>query len=265
MLLPLFFIFFGAILWPKGTRVRQSLTLFLAFVFVIAPLTIRNFVVFHAFVPISSAGGHNFIAGLADYDAEGKFGLSVLDVDAAKQEAEMYGRPDYGVNQYSPDGIQREKDRYRRGIKIVIENPVWYFRSVIHRALTYSLRFERVPVIAPERDERANTIPILYILNIPLKAFQRLFITAILTPLMLGGIIILFRRKEKRKVLLVLLIVPVYYACIQSLLHTEYRYVLPATHVVIMFSAVALSYLLGMVLKLLAKTPDTNNPQINAD
>ena len=58
-----------------------------------------------------------------------------------------------------------------------------------------------------------------------INGLQRLFITALMLPLALLGIVALIRRRAF-KTLLLILIIPAYYFCFQSLLHTEYRYVL---------------------------------------
>lgn len=54
---------------------------------------------------------------------------------------------------------------------------------------------------------------------------QRLFITAWMLPLALIGIVLLVKRQAKQALIL-LLVIPVYYLSVQSMLHTEYRYVL---------------------------------------
>lgn len=68
---------------------------------------------------------------------------------------------------------------------------------------------------------------------------QRVFITACMLPLALVGIVLLVKRRAKQALIL-LLVVPVYYLCVQSLLHTEYRYVLALHYFLFIFVAVAL-------------------------
>ncbi|MFM9903118.1 MAG: ArnT family glycosyltransferase [Pyrinomonadaceae bacterium] len=250
LLLPVFFVLFGIFLLPKEMVVRFSLLLIMAFVLTIAPLTVRNWLVFHAFIPVSSAAGHNFIAGLADSDTDQRFGLPILDVDAARMEAERFGRPDYANSQYAPDGIPRERDRIQRGLKIVTENPGWYIKSVLSRGVNFMFRLERVPVIALERDERDTANPILYQLNRPLKALQRVFINATFLPFVVLGMFLLLWRKETRWQVMFLAIVPIYFFAVQSLLHTEYRYVLATPHIFVIFAGVPLSFLIGKVNKL---------------
>ena len=135
------------------------------------------------------------------------------------------------------------------------------------------LRMERVPVIAgsplaPGQGEtatgqRSMTATLLRLPAILLKAAQKLFITALMLPLLLLGIILIVRRRDKRAPA-VLLVVPVYYLCVQSLLHTEYRYVAAIQYFSLIFVAVAL-YQAGGALRQYMQSLRENKPQLKAD
>jgi hypothetical protein len=71
-----------------------------------------------------------------------------------------------------------------------------------------------------------------------ISIMQRLFITAVMLPLALLGAVILVRRKAWKSLIL-LLSVPAYYFCFQSMLHTEYRYVLAIHYFLFVLVAVA--------------------------
>ncbi|HEX8653280.1 MAG TPA: glycosyltransferase family 39 protein [Pyrinomonadaceae bacterium] len=75
---------------------------------------------------------------------------------------------------------------------------------------------------------------------------QRLFLTAVMLPLAIFGAALLGLSRRWR-VLLILLAVPAYYFCVQSALHTEYRYVLAVHYFLFMLAALAL-YQLGDLL-----------------
>ena len=75
-----------------------------------------------------------------------------------------------------------------------------------------------------------------------LRAAQKFFVTAAVLPLALTGLFLLARRRESRA-LVVLLAVPAYYLCVQSAVHTEYRYVLAVYHFLFALAAVALAAL----------------------
>lgn len=251
LLLPVFFAVYLLIFLPRPARLKAVAVMLSAFILTILPITTRNYVVFGSFIPISLGAGTTFIEGLGDYDTDGRLGLPITDEGVMEMDARLAGRPDYYGYLLSPDGIERERTRIRTGLNVVAENPVWFAASVAHRGLS-TLRMERVPAIAPERDERETTPPLLYALNVPLKLVQRLFITATVLPLFLFGVFLLIPRARWQK-LAVLAVVPLYYMTVQALIHTEYRYVLASTHILLIFAAVSLSFigerLYGLVKK----------------
>lgn len=246
LLLPLFFAAATVVLLPKQVKVRFALILIASFVLAISPISIRNYVVFHSFIPLSLGMGTTFVEGLGEYDTVGRLGLPSTDQGVMEMDALHAGRPDYYGNLYNPDGVRRDRERIKIGLAAVRANPWWYFKAVLHRGIT-TFRMERVPVIAPERDEKETTDPILYYLNVPLKLFQKVFITAVFLPLFLIGVILMFREKEQRIKLLTLAIVPLYYMSVQALIHTEYRYVLATPHILMIIAAVPLSFLIGRI------------------
>lgn len=77
--------------------------------------------------------------------------------------------------------------------------------------------------------------------RVVVASIQRLFMTAIMLPLSILGIGLLVHRRAWR-VLILFLVVPVYYMCVQSWLHTEYRYVLAIHYFLFLFVAVALEW-----------------------
>ena len=60
-------------------------------------------------------------------------------------------------------------------------------------------------------------------------------------PLAVLGIVFLVRARHS-EALILLLVVPVYYLCVQSFLHTEYRYVLAIHYFLFVFVGVALHW-----------------------
>ncbi|MBC7930773.1 MAG: hypothetical protein H7Z38_09460, partial [Rubrivivax sp.] len=200
----------------------------------VAPLTIRNAVVFRSFIPVSLGAGQTLIEGIGDYDPERRFGLPETDVELQRQEAEMYGRPEYATSLFGPDAIARDRARLARGSAVIRSNPFW-FASVMARRAASMLRLERTPL--------ASTAPVsegwTRAPRLVVRASQKLFITAIFLPLQIFGALVLARGRRWRS-LAVLLAVPLYYICVQSALHTEYRYVLALQYFLFVLVAVAL-------------------------
>ncbi len=136
-------------LFDRARRLRYSMTLMAGAILILAPLTIRNWIVFHHFIPVSLGAGQTMLEGIADYDTEGRFGIPSTDMGIMKMEAEQYGRPDYYSTLFAPDGIARDRQRLARGFDIVRHNPFWFAGVMVRRA-TAMLRLERTPKISAE-------------------------------------------------------------------------------------------------------------------
>jgi hypothetical protein len=384
------------LLFERGHRLRFALALIGGSLCVIAPLTIRNYIVYDHFIPVSLGAGQTFLEGISDYDENKSLGIPNTDMGLMKWEAEFYNRPDYYGTLFNPDGVKRERLRLRQGFAIVRSHPFWFFGVMAQRAGSM-LRLERVRLISPDPpvthslsvtnemqpawastpedlltdgiiesqsvtaaltpdgsllhlqgDESKNQwssppisigaqtdyllrLPVriergrlmisvesisdrrlyasaivepqdwktvaeqpLNIIEIPfvsngatearvvltnagvrgvspvfqigapqlytlgpasflwtripraaLRLIQKLFVTAVMLPLMLVGLALLIRARLRRELVL-LLVVPAYYLCVQSALHTEYRYVL-AIHF-FLFIVVAVTLNSGRVM-----------------
>lgn len=149
LLLPLFLCATLALLLPRGQRRRHALALIGGAAIVIAPLTIRNALVFRSFVPVALGTGVTLCEGIADYDVEQKFGLSATDDGTNAQEARWANRPDYTAELYRPDGIERERGRVARALSVIRSEPVWFVGTMIRRLGTM-LKYEGVDVVSAE-------------------------------------------------------------------------------------------------------------------
>jgi hypothetical protein len=118
----------------RGKRLRYLLALIVTTILVISPITVRNWVVFGHFIPLSLGSGITLIEGIADYDPDGRFGMPIDDTIGAHKEAEWYGRPEYAGNLWVPDGVERDKARVARGSQIIRSNIGWFLGVVVHRA-----------------------------------------------------------------------------------------------------------------------------------
>jgi len=133
----------------RGKRVRASAALIFGTLLVVAPITIKNAIVFHHFIPLSLGAGQTLLEGIAEYDETGKFNIPKTDLGIMRQEAEWYGRPEYALMLFTPDGIQRERRRIARGLGVIRENAAWFGSVMLRRAIS-SMRLDRVPVVARE-------------------------------------------------------------------------------------------------------------------
>lgn len=103
-------------------------------IIVIAPLTIRNAIIFHRFVPISIQAGLSLVEGIGDYDKEGRLGMPRSDREARQKDAEWNGRSDYSPSLWYPDGVDRDHIRLSRGLAVIRSNPAWFLGVCLHRS-----------------------------------------------------------------------------------------------------------------------------------
>jgi hypothetical protein len=134
-------------LFERGRRLRFSLALAGASLLVIAPVTIRNVVVFRSFVPLSLGSGITLIEGIADYDTQGRFRLPATDTGVMRMEADAHQRPDYYGTLYAPDGIERERARTRRALSVIRSHPMWFVGVMFRRAASM-LRLARTSTVS---------------------------------------------------------------------------------------------------------------------
>ncbi len=229
---------------------------------VVAPISIRNYVVFSELVPVSINGGLTFWQGVADAGGEG-VGARRRDKNVMEEEAVYYGNPRYREWWAEPDGIWRDRERYRRAREVIRAHPLLYGRVMLGRmaamlhygsgeAPTVSLSgipsrsdpgeegdagrshdLSRQPsdeaFLAPGRAASAAR---------PLVAALQAALTYVLLPLVLVGAAILARRDWRSASLL--LAVSVYYLLSESFFIFEWRVVTPMHYGLFVAAAAAL-------------------------
>ncbi len=255
----------------------------------IAPITIRNFVLYRAFVPVSINLGVVLWEGLGEASGNA-WDTRTDDIDVAAQEARLYGDSRYGDWWGSPDGIRRDRDRVRRSLAVIRAHPVWFTGVALRRA-GQMLDFvgADAPAVAPRGTVADEVLRALHEpgqgrsaahlygpellarlrpritsrdavslgrLGSPLRPVLRpvqLVLTAVALPLVLLGAIALFAVAPRRAAFL--LLVPVYQAAFQSIVHFEFRYVLPMHACLVVFEGVALAVLGGVIARAVARRP----------
>lgn len=231
----------------------------------IAPITIRNALVYHAFVPVSINMGIVLWEGIADAGGE-EFGARRRDVLVAAEEAARYGDPRYASWWASPDGIERDRDRVRRSLDVIVHNPGWFATAMLRRMgqmLDYpgslAPAVEREPPdpgdaaegqtsdpearadprLRPRLMDREALAPGLAIaaLRPAVSVLQRALRTSLLAAVGTGiaALLLLSWRRA-----LLLLAVPLYYVLVQSPMHLEFRVTLPMHCFLFVFAATAI-------------------------
>jgi hypothetical protein len=401
MLLALFLAAAVLLLFKKQevAKWRYALAIIFGTLLIVLPLTIRNAIVFHRFIPLSLGAGQTLLEGIADYDPQGRFNIPGTDMGIMKQEAEDFHRPDYYDKLFNPDGVERERARLGRGFAVIRRHPFW-FSGVMARRAGSMLRLERSRLVSTEPPvshpldsienlqpvwvktptdllttgavtvQQAEVLPAStsealvlkgdsrkygeqlmselmplkqnndYVITVPIKielgrmkidvrnqsgslyssaivetletksaaeqpvnlvqlplvatnddrvrvvfsneasnppnfvaqigaiklfelgsarflwtryprllvrGVQRLFLTAVMLPLALIGLALLIIRRARRA-LIILSVVPVYFFCVQSIVHTEYRYVLAVYYFLFALAAVSISWVINLVM-----------------
>jgi hypothetical protein len=132
-----------------GQRWQYALSVVFATLLIVLPLTIRNAIVFHRFIPLSLGAGQTLLEGIADYDPAGRFNIPNTDIGIMKQEAEDFHRPDYYGTLFNPDGVEREHARLARGFAVIRSHPLW-FSGVMALRAGAMLRLERSRLVSTE-------------------------------------------------------------------------------------------------------------------
>lgn len=122
------------LLLERGKRLKYTAVFIGTAFIVISPITIRNMVLFHRFIPLSVGAGITLIEGIADYDKEHAFGMPFTDEEAAQMEARLYGRPDYNDDLWTSDGVERDNARLARGLVVTRSHPGWFLGVMVRRA-----------------------------------------------------------------------------------------------------------------------------------
>jgi len=226
----------------------------------VAPITIRNFVVYRALVPVS------INLGVVLWD----------DIDVAAQEAEMYGDPRYAEWWASPDGIRRDRDRVRRSLVVIAAHPAWFAGAALRRAIQMMdyAGADAPPVAARDAiphevleslhepgqgrsathlwgaDLLARLRPritsrdsvrigrVLGVLRPGLRPLQ-MGLAVLALPLVIVGLGTLLSVAPRRA--LFMLVVPLYQLAFQSIVHFEFRYVLPMHACLLVLAGAALA------------------------
>jgi hypothetical protein len=124
----------------RGKRLRHAAALVAAMALVISPITIRNWIVYRQFAPVTIIKGLYLIEGIGAFDKEGRFGLTWDDREAARLDAAWHDRPDYAGSLWMPDGIERDRYRFARGLEVIRSNPGWFAGAMLSRA-AFMLRY----------------------------------------------------------------------------------------------------------------------------
>jgi 4-amino-4-deoxy-L-arabinose transferase-like glycosyltransferase len=119
---------------PWRRRLLMSGAVVLATLVIIAPIVVRNYLVFPDFTPTGGTIGVNLWEGLGETELGRSTGFMYGDDKMIERERIKMGLPpDYPIEAMWPDGIKRERERTRESLAFIKQHPVWYGGVMLQR------------------------------------------------------------------------------------------------------------------------------------
>jgi Dolichyl-phosphate-mannose-protein mannosyltransferase len=232
----------------KRHRVRLALAMGASSLIIVAPLVIRNLIVFYPEVaPTGLNIGWNLLAGIGETDRGAEFGVPCCDAKVIEQERlEMGLPPDAPLGLVYPDGIRRDRERGRRALAIIKDHPVWYAGVVVRRALGH-LKLAGKP--APSLGSAGLNVTSSKCLPVHRQVFPlstavnvlgmiQSVLRYIALPFMLIGILVGLRTDFRITALILSTVV--YFLVTLAVGHSEIRYGLPMQALLVIFYALGI-------------------------
>lgn len=219
---------------------KKATVMILIIMLILSPVAVRNYsITGHAFV--TPPPGQGLWEGFGEFD--NPVG-AVCDDEKAYEVAIKEGHDvKYG-------SLEFQKILFNKSTNVIKEYPIWWISIVLRRIPRAILFANSIPLTDPKiknvsfiKSMSSSELFINYV-----KMYPDLFIARVLTVMISLGlplfafIGIWLRRKDWRKISL-LICLPAYTVVTLSLIHIEPRYILPATSVFIIFSAITLDYI----------------------
>ncbi len=233
-------------------KLKMGAAVLFGTIVVIAPIVIRNYVVFPDFTPTGGTIGVNLWEGLGETELGQQHGFLLGDDKMLDVERARMGRPgDASIEIQFPDGIRRDKERTRESLAFIRQHPIWYLGVMLGR-MWGMLKVAGDPVpytgisginvtsskCLPERWQHGLLGFGVNALGMIQSVTRYLFL-----PLAALGIFVAARIDWRLSFLL--LVTVLYYLGPGTAAHTEIRYVLPMHGVLIVFAGLGIEWVLS--------------------
>jgi Dolichyl-phosphate-mannose-protein mannosyltransferase len=235
---------------PAKKRLQLSLVLVCATMIFIAPIALRNTLVFREIVLTGLNVGSNLWEGMGETGFGRSRGFEFGDQLMVEQErAEMGLSPDFPITPVWPDGIRRDRERASRSLAVITERPFWYAGVMLTR-MWWMLKIAGEP--GPYYGTAGVNCTALKCLSTnwqggltaigvnALGMFQSVYRYI---SMLLAFIGIWYGLRRSRNMTYILLATVAYYLIPGSIAHTEIRYVLPMHAVLVIFAGAGASAL----------------------
>lgn len=237
-----------------SVRVKMATAVFAGTVLLIAPIMIRNYLVFPDFTPTGGTIGVNLWEGLGETELGQQHGFIFGDDKMLARERERMGWPaDMQVDIQWPDGIRRDRERTRESLEFIRQHPVWYL-GVMAGRMWGMLKVAGDPVpytgisginvtskkcLPPNRQGGVLAFGV-NVLGMIQSVARYLFL-----PLAAFGLYVALRTDWR--VTCLMLVTVLYYLFPGTAAHTEIRYVLPMHGLLIVFASAGINHLIRLI------------------
>jgi 4-amino-4-deoxy-L-arabinose transferase-like glycosyltransferase len=235
-------------------RLKMGAAALAGTIIVIAPIAIRNYVVFPDFTPTGGTIGVNLWEGLGETELGQQHGFILGDEKMLEVERRRMGLPaEAKFDIQFPDGIRRDRERTRESLAFIRKHPVWYL-GVMAGRMWGMLKVAGDPVpytgasginvtsrkCLPEHWQGGVGALGVNVLGMIQSVARYLFL-----PFAAFGMYAGFRSDWRLSCLL--LVTVLYYLGPGTAAHTEIRYVLPMHGLLIVFSSVGIVELIRII------------------
>jgi len=238
--------------WSQKSKMGAAVLV--ATVAVVAPIAIRNYVVFPDFTPTGGTIGVNLWEGLGETELGQQHGFLLGDDKMLAVERARMGRPgDTSVEIQFPDGIRRDKERTRESLAFIRQHPIWYLGVMVGR-MWGMLKVAGDPVpytgvsginvtsrkCLPERWQGGVLAFGVNVLGMIQSVIRYLFLP-------FAALGIYFASRIDWRLTCLMLVTVFYYLVPGTTAHTEIRYVLPMHGVLTVFAGLGVSELIRVI------------------
>ena len=221
-------------------------------VLVIAPIVIRNFLVFPDFTPTGGTIGVNLWEGLGETELGRENGFLYGDDKLLQHERTKMNLPPEFDLQW-PDGIRRDRERTRESLAFIRQHPVWYLGVMLGR-MWGMLKVAGDPVpysgdsginVTSKKCLPPNWQGGVLGFGVNVLGMIQSVARYLFLPLAAFGIFVAARTDWRMTCLL--LVTVLYYLVPGTVGHTEIRYVLPMHGVLIVFASAGIDYVIRLI------------------
>jgi 4-amino-4-deoxy-L-arabinose transferase-like glycosyltransferase len=231
----------------RTLKLKLSVAVLAGTVLVIAPIVIRNAIVFPDFTPTGGTIGVNLWEGLGETEFGRANGFLYGDDKMLAVERVRLGLPaDAPFEVQWPDGIRRDRERTRESLAFIRQHPIWYAGVMLGRMWgMLKVAGDPVPYCATSgiNVTSGKCLPAsrqggVLAFGVNVLGMAQSVVRYLFLPLAAFGLYVAMRRDWR--ITCLLLVTVVYYLVPGTSAHTEIRYVLPMHGVLTVFAGFAI-------------------------